>query len=292
MLCRILIAILVTASTVVAQQQRQPTNRPPQPKAENKESSIADDAPQFVFEIRMVSASETLLRPLRKLGEASVPLAETTEPFEGWQPLNPAQAILLRKSGTHIQQTVEPAVIELSDEQINDFVNAAQGDTRSNILLAPKVTVFEGQVGAIADQTKVAFLIHESGSSEPKTCEATEGTQIYVRATSLDEGRVQVDAKIQLRCLPNKTQIPVGKVLTRAPEQTVSTISVSGVLSGKTLHIAVIPPETAAPPEKPSPRIRLVSRIIRPGKSESFPPSPLVWLVTVRRIVGAQSNPM
>ena len=47
----------------------------------------------------------------------------------------------------------------LSDIEAFFFIEAAQGDRRSNVLQAPKVTLFNGQYGMVADQSTSPFVI-------------------------------------------------------------------------------------------------------------------------------------
>ncbi len=47
----------------------------------------------------------------------------------------------------------------LSDLEAYLLVNASQGDRRSNVLQAPKVTMFNGQAASVFDQTQQPFLI-------------------------------------------------------------------------------------------------------------------------------------
>ncbi|MFV0444237.1 MAG: hypothetical protein ACK5Q5_11770 [Planctomycetaceae bacterium] len=46
----------------------------------------------------------------------------------------------------------------LSDIEAFLFVNAAQGDTRSNVMFAPKITLFNGQIGMVQDNVQRPFV--------------------------------------------------------------------------------------------------------------------------------------
>jgi type II secretory pathway component GspD/PulD (secretin) len=47
----------------------------------------------------------------------------------------------------------------LSDIETFFLINAAQGDRRSNLLFAPKVTLFNGQIAQVSDQTQRPYVI-------------------------------------------------------------------------------------------------------------------------------------
>jgi general secretion pathway protein D len=46
----------------------------------------------------------------------------------------------------------------LSDIEAYFFINATQGDSRSNVLQAPKVMIFNGQMGSVVDSTQSPFV--------------------------------------------------------------------------------------------------------------------------------------
>ncbi len=88
----------------------------------------------------------------------------------------------------------------LSDLEMFFFMNAAQGDTRSNILQAPRVTMFDGQTASITDQVQVPFvtsLIPVVGdfavAQQPVIVVLSEGTVLNVQAVvSPDKRYVRV----------------------------------------------------------------------------------------------------
>ena len=77
----------------------------------------------------------------------------------------------------------------LSDLELFFFMNAAQGDTRSNILQAPRVTMFDGQTASINDTVQTPFvtsLIPVVGdfavAQQPVIVVLSEGTVLNVQA--------------------------------------------------------------------------------------------------------------
>lgn len=77
----------------------------------------------------------------------------------------------------------------LGDIEAYFFVNAAQGDRRSNVLQAPKVTLFNGQQASVYDITQTPFVMSVipvvgdfAAASQPVVVVLSEGTSMTVQA--------------------------------------------------------------------------------------------------------------
>lgn len=97
----------------------------------------------------------------------------------------------------------------LSDIEAFFFLEAAQGDSRSNVLQAPKVTLFDGQLASINDTTSRPFvtsIIPVVGdfavAQQPVIVVLNEGTQLNVQAVVSDDKRF-----VRLTLVPLFTQI-------------------------------------------------------------------------------------
>jgi general secretion pathway protein D len=97
----------------------------------------------------------------------------------------------------------------LSDIEAFFFLEAAQGDSRSNVLQAPKVTMFDGQTANIIDTTSRPFvtsIIPVVGdfavAQQPVIVVLAEGTQLNVQAVVSDDRRF-----VRLTLVPMFTQI-------------------------------------------------------------------------------------
>jgi general secretion pathway protein D len=97
----------------------------------------------------------------------------------------------------------------LSDIEAFFFLEAAQGDSRSNILQAPKVTLFDGQLANINDTVSRPFvtsIIPVVGdfavAQQPVVVILSEGTQLNVQAVVSDDRRF-----VRLTLNPMFTQI-------------------------------------------------------------------------------------
>jgi general secretion pathway protein D len=93
----------------------------------------------------------------------------------------------------------------LNDKQLFLFLEAAQGDQRTNVMQAPKVTALSGQTAVVDTTTKRTFVTGlESSRREgqlmivPKTEEIATGFRMSARpVVSADRRQVQVELKVE-----------------------------------------------------------------------------------------------
>lgn len=97
----------------------------------------------------------------------------------------------------------------LSDLEAFFLVSAAQGDRRSNVLQAPKVTLFNGQQASVFDTTTTPFVISVipvvgdfAAAYQPVITVLSEGTSLTVQATISNDRRF-----VRLTVLPFFSQI-------------------------------------------------------------------------------------
>ncbi|MGO8689719.1 MAG: hypothetical protein ACLQLG_08785 [Thermoguttaceae bacterium] len=84
----------------------------------------------------------------------------------------------------------------LSNIEAYFFINAAQGDTRSNVLQAPKVTLFNGQQAFVSDTSQTPFVISVvpvvgdfAAAEQPVIVVLSEGTFMTVQAVVSNDRR-------------------------------------------------------------------------------------------------------
>lgn len=84
----------------------------------------------------------------------------------------------------------------LSDIEAFFFINAAQGDKRTNVLQAPKVTLFNGQQAFISDTSQSPFVISTipvvgdfAAAQQPVIVVLSEGTSMTVQAVISNDRR-------------------------------------------------------------------------------------------------------
>ncbi|HQX50141.1 MAG TPA: hypothetical protein PK992_20820 [Planctomycetaceae bacterium] len=287
MTLRTIFALFILAGSAKAQAQTEtlPQTLPPVASGHAGPSESTDtDEPQFSFELRTITMAEDILRPFRPAATRTPEQLENSEPFADWEALDPGQEIAVRTVETRIENAAETVVTQWTENQMDEFIQAAQENRRSNILFAPKVTVFNQQTACIVDETKRVIM----SADEPVrvSSEAIEGMRFYVRTSLLDDGRAQIDVKIRMCSLQNRHEVPTFDIdtLLRGPEQTCTTIAYSAMLTGDVLHTAVLPPAISHGPAKTEKRITLASRLVGQGKNTEPEPQQFVWLISVRRI--------
>jgi len=84
----------------------------------------------------------------------------------------------------------------LSDIQAFFLVQAAQGDTRTNVLQAPKVTLYNGQQATVSDTTQEPFVVSVipvvgdfAAAQQPVIVVLSEGTSLTVQAVVSNDRR-------------------------------------------------------------------------------------------------------
>jgi general secretion pathway protein D len=97
----------------------------------------------------------------------------------------------------------------MSDIEAFFFISAAQADKRSNVLQAPKVTLFNGQMATVADQSQSPFVISVipvvgdfAAAQQPVIVVLSEGTMLTVQAVVSSDRRF-----VRLTVVPFFSQI-------------------------------------------------------------------------------------
>ena len=97
----------------------------------------------------------------------------------------------------------------LSDIEAYFFLSAAQASTRSNVMQAPKVVMFDGQSASIQDQSQTPFVISVTPvvgdfavAQQPVIVVLNEGTQLNVQGVVSDDKRF-----VRLTLVPFFSQI-------------------------------------------------------------------------------------
>jgi type II secretory pathway component GspD/PulD (secretin) len=122
----------------------------------------------------------------------------------------------------------------LSDIEAFFLVEAAQGDRRTNVLNAPKITLFNGQQAFVADATQRPFVVgvipvvgEFASAQQPVIVVLNEGTMMTIQAVVSDDRRY-----VRMTIVPFFTQI--GNVDTFTFEGSTSSTSSSSSATDKT----------------------------------------------------------
>ena len=117
----------------------------------------------------------------------------------------------------------------LSDIEAYFLINAAQGDQRTNVLNAPKVTLFNGQTAFVADASQRPFVISVipvvgefAAAQQPVIVVLSEGTMMNIQAVVSDDRRY-----VRLTVVPFFSEIGDVDTFTFEGETTTGTSSSS-----------------------------------------------------------------
>lgn len=115
----------------------------------------------------------------------------------------------------------------LSDIEAFFLINASQGDTRANVLQAPKVTLFNGQQAIVVDTAFTPFVISVipvvgefAAAQQPVIVVLSEGTMMTVQAVVSDDRRY-----VRLTLVPFFSQIGEVNTFTFEGSETTTTSS-------------------------------------------------------------------
>jgi general secretion pathway protein D len=121
----------------------------------------------------------------------------------------------------------------LSDIEVFFLLQAAQGDRRSNVLQAPKVTMFDGQTASVSDQSQRPFVTSIipvvgdfAAAQAPVITVLGEGTSLSVQAVVSHDRRF-----VRLTLVPFFSQI--GEVRTFTYEGSTTTRSGTNIIDGE-----------------------------------------------------------
>lgn len=271
---RILFIAVLLIPSAVAQEPSEVTD---------SAQSAAHDPEQFTFEIRFISAAEPLIEQIPKecLTEISTP--KPREPFEDWDPQKSfdrvgADPVFLGQPTWQIRPTEVTRVATLDDDQMARLIQSAQNDSRSNIMSAPKVTVYRDQVGTIEDCARIPLHPIEGDSAAAKG-ELLNGTQVHVRVTSRDDGTFWADSEILLHSIDAAPPTDKSEQATKPPtRQMTDTYRLSHQVNHGKRTVVIIPTTSLPAVEPPKPRIRLAGF----RKTVPVQPSRMLIAITVR----------
>ncbi len=95
------------------------------------------------------------------------------------------------------------AVATLDSAKTKRLVDAAESNRRTNVLYAPKITLFSGQRAHLNDYSQTPFVVGvrevTPGVQEPNIVVVDDGTKVAMRAThTADRSRVRLAARVEL----------------------------------------------------------------------------------------------
>lgn len=159
---------------------------------------------QISIETRVIQSQRDVAA---ELGLVWQHFGATTREFNAVEELGSLEGKSIIRGSTAVEHHAPITMTTLNEAQTLAFMEAVQGDRRTNVWQHPKVTVFNGQTATLADCTKRPFVTGVyyiagapgyEGAHQPKIEVVKEGTKIRIRATqSVDLKHVDLTARIQ-----------------------------------------------------------------------------------------------
>jgi beta-lactamase regulating signal transducer with metallopeptidase domain len=160
------------------------------------------------------------------------------------------------RAESRIDEYLPVAVCKLTETQTDKLLDIAQQDARTNVLYAPKVTVFNGQQAMIADYAQRPFVIgvHQvrgelATASQPNIVVIDEGTKILLRGTQTqDRKRIKLEARIDCSSLEDvstaSAKLDSGEVTIELPKVNRLGFDIATEVSdGQTLLVGCLSPD-------------------------------------------------
>lgn len=160
-------------------------------------------APQVSLEVRMLAGPSVLFAGLRKEATLQIPAAipEMTLAEVSDQELSQNDGVRL-VSATSLVETRPTVFAErLSENAVRALIGAVQADPHGQIVMAPKVTLFDGDSAIVADVVSRPFVVgmaEGEAHAAPPIGEVQEGTKFLVRCQVRPQQVVRVDFRARL----------------------------------------------------------------------------------------------
>lgn len=242
---------------------------------------IETDPAQITVEVRFVTASPTVFEQLKTqdLIRTEQPATTPTLPSSSDEELAQQGGIQLVSAKTIIEQRQPVFIRSLTKQQMSQFMRIAQSDERSNIMFAPKVTVFDQQEAMIQDTTQRPFVVGltKAGSEyQPRIETVDNGIKVALKATvknaDVKNADVRLDLAIRMSDVQHVTTRNAGPEGTaiQVPSVKATTVELSALLSeGKTLAIYGLPFDRQVILTQPVPYVGKVPYVGRLFKNTS-----------------------
>ena len=255
--------------------------------------SFADEnETQITLEVRFLSGPIELFRPMRKESALRTPAAKPELALANVsdETLNQGNGIHLVSASTTVETRTPVFVEKLKDDAVRKLLHTVQEHERGNILLAPKVTLFNRQTAVIEDTTTHPFVVGlESGGQapQPRIGAFDEGTKIIVRCQMRPQNSIRIDFRARLSSVEEVGLLdagPSGAVI-QVPQVDARDIQLAAHLPiGQTLVVRGLPKEVVHRVEAGVPMLDKVPYVSRMFKNTgvAIEHEELVILLTTR----------
>jgi len=108
--------------------------------------------------------------------------------------------IQLVSSSTVVHRPLPVYLSTMEGDMANQMLEQAQGDRRSNLMFAPKVTMWDSQISEIRDTTVRPYVAGFKGTkdeAEPQVEEIEDGTHLVVRPHIQADGSIRLNLAVR-----------------------------------------------------------------------------------------------
>jgi bla regulator protein BlaR1 len=155
-----------------------------------------------------------------------------------------------------ISREFTPYLAVIVDKKTMDgMIERYQGGRRANLAMAPKVTLFSGQVASVRDECMIPFVLgvhyvkgELATAAQPDIVTLTEGMRLDVRPSVVDAEALDLQCRLTVSEVDRvgTTKLPGQEVTVQSPRLSQRTISARYKLApGETLLIASLPADGA-----------------------------------------------
>ncbi len=132
------------------------------------------------------------------VGEAGLANSDAVEPASFDRPLGSHEGAHVARAQLLIEKDSPMRFRVVDKEQGEKLIDRCQADKRSNMIQAPKVTLFNGQTAFVYDTSQSPFVVGlttpvEPNVQQPQIRVVTEGTRLQLRAIADQSGAVHLD---------------------------------------------------------------------------------------------------
>ena len=108
-------------------------------------------------------------------------------------------------ASTSVTRKLPCRIARIDEEQLKGFLAETQADEGTNLMQAPKVTIFPGQQAAVKDTSQRPFVTSvkritegEATALQPVITVLEEGVSMQIRVSTTEGDRMQVDSHVTM----------------------------------------------------------------------------------------------
>lgn len=250
---------------------------------------------QHMVEVRLVTAPSEVVDRLKQGGLIRSPTMTPTNvlPDLTDEELQADGGIRLVSATTTVSRALPLFVDSVSDDTVRDILHAVQQDSASEVKIAPKVVLNEGQQAAVRVGTETPFVVAVKavdGALERTIHHQNEGTEIVFRANTTGAD-LRLDLAVEMTSIEGDVTQSAGPggVVVQTPIVKTSQVSLSALIAdGKSLAIVGVPVERSVEVGEPIlDKVPYVSRLFRNTAKGSEVRESII-LITPRRTLSRQ----